>query len=541
MIRAMNDSSREPWRERLGTRTRTEAGEVANPERVLVPGLTLLSHPLPVRVGDIAWLPELLEGGSVEIGRGAPAFLPPRGGPGHPLGDACISRQPVRVEGVREGFVVHPSPGRNPVYLDGLALEEPRELPPAALDQGVGLAFGNRVALLLHRGQPLVDGPPAFGLIGESHGLQRLRRQVEAVADLDLPILIRGESGTGKELVAQALHRHGPRARRPYHALNMAAVDRNLAVAELFGARRGAFTGADRDREGFFQRADGGTLFLDEIGEASLEVQALLLRALESGEVQALGADRVRRVDVRILAATDADLEQACREGSFSEPLMYRLQGLEVRLPPLRERRDDLGRLFFHFLQLEMENLGEGETWRALRETGAAYVPARLLTAMAGHSWPGNVRELRNAVRERVVASRGRSRLRLGPWRPSPPSAQAEGATSAEERTPDTLPSTPPVHRDPSSVPPGRWRAALRRHRWNVKAAAREVGLSRASLYNLMEQSPDIRIAAELDRATLEAALERWEGDLEAASAELEVSLQGLKRRLKQLEREEEL
>src|SRR6185436_13729067 len=172
---------------------------------------------------------------------------------------------------------------------------------------------------------------------------------------------LRGETGTGKELLARAIHQASSRRAAPYFALNMAAIPASLAAAELFGAAKGAFTGADRRRVGYFGRAQGGTLFLDEIGELPADLQPLLLRVLENGEIQPVGGEETLRVDVRILAATDANLESAIEEGRFRAPLFHRLSGYELRLPSLRERRDDIGRLFIHFLRQELAALGEAD------------------------------------------------------------------------------------------------------------------------------------------------------------------------------------
>jgi two-component system nitrogen regulation response regulator GlnG len=191
----------------------------------------------------------------------------------------------------------------------------------SALDEGVVLELEERIVLLFHR-RP-APGPALaerFGLVGESAEIETVRQQIARVAPLPVPVLLRGETGTGKEVVARALHEHSPRAGGPFLSVNLAALPTSLAAAELFGAKKGAYTGAVHDQPGFFGRADGGTLFLDEIGAAPLEVQAMLLRALETGEIVPVGGQTVRRVDVRILGATDADLEEAIRNGTSALP-----------------------------------------------------------------------------------------------------------------------------------------------------------------------------------------------------------------------------
>ena len=278
----------------------------------------------------------------------------------------------------------------------------------AEVDRGVVLLLAGRVVLLLHRFRPVFpDSLPRYGLVGLSDSLLDLCRQVARVADLDVPVLLRGESGTGKELVASALHRASRRRDRPFLALNMGALPASLAAAELFGAARGAYTGAEHARRGYFRRAHGGTLFLDEIGEAPQEVQPLLLRALESGEIQPLGSEEPARVDVRVVAATDADLEQAVAAGRFRAPLLHRLGGYAIRLPPLRERRDDIGRLFFHFLREELAVVGEERRLADSGPNAQPWPPAAWIARFAAAPWPGNVRQLRNVARALAIDSRG--------------------------------------------------------------------------------------------------------------------------------------
>lgn len=213
-----------------------------------------------------------------------------------------------------------------------------------------------------------------------------------AVADSALPVLVTGESGTGKELIAQLLHDKSGRS-GPLVRVNCAALPEGLLESELFGHVRGAFTGALKDRPGRFEMADGGTLFLDEIGDVPLPVQVKLLRVLQSGEFERVGEARTRRADVRVVSATNRNLDEAMREGTFREDLYYRLAGLRLRLPPLRERPDDVPLLVHHLLA---RHAGE-----------AAEVSAGALRALRAYRWPGNVRELENALHRATVLARG--------------------------------------------------------------------------------------------------------------------------------------
>jgi transcriptional regulator with GAF, ATPase, and Fis domain len=228
-------------------------------------------------------------------------------------------------------------------------------------------------------------------LLGASVAMRRLFAFLEKVAASDINVLIEGESGTGKELVAAEIVAHGPRAERPFVIVDCGAISPNLVESELFGHVRGAFTGADRDRMGAFETANGGTVFLDEIGELPIEIQPKLLRALEAREVRRVGETRTRKVSVRVVAATNRDLDREVNRGRFREDLYFRLAVMSVRVPPLRERLEDLPILVRGFLA----SLNVPEAIELF--------PAHVMADLAAHDWPGNVRELRNYVERAVV------------------------------------------------------------------------------------------------------------------------------------------
>ncbi|AYO77440.1 nitrogen regulation protein NR(I) [Sphingobium yanoikuyae] len=236
------------------------------------------------------------------------------------------------------------------------------------------------------------DGLP---LVGRSPAMQEVYRTIARVLSNDLSILVLGESGTGKELVAEAIHSLGQRRTRPFVAINMAAIPRELIEAELFGYEKGAFTGAQTRTAGKFEQAQGGTLFLDEIGDMPMEAQTRLLRVLQSGEVTTVGGSKPVRVDVRIIAATNKDLPRLIEENRFRQDLYYRLNVVPVSLPPLRERREDVILLARHFLDRAAQ---DGLPRKALAEDAAQLL-------MAYH-WPGNVRELQNIMQRLAVLSR---------------------------------------------------------------------------------------------------------------------------------------
>ncbi len=266
----------------------------------------------------------------------------------------------------------------------------------------------------------------AIPLVGRSAAMQDIYRMLARLMQTDLTVMISGESGTGKELVARALHDYGKRRNGPFVAVNMAAIPRELIESELFGHERGAFTGAQTRASGRFEQADGGTLFLDEIGDMPMDAQTRLLRVLQQGEYTTVGGRTPIRTDVRIIAATNKDLRQLMRQGLFREDLFFRLNVVPVRLPPLRERADDIPDLVRHFLaRAELEGLP------------AKTVDGDALQALQRYRWPGNIRELENLVRRLTALypgdtiSAGMIDAELNPLQPSPPDA----ATMSEEES----------------------------------------------------------------------------------------------------------
>jgi transcriptional regulator with GAF, ATPase, and Fis domain len=234
-------------------------------------------------------------------------------------------------------------------------------------------------------------------IVGASEGMRRVFDTLDRLIETELPVLIEGESGTGKELIARAVHFNGPRRGKPFVSVNCAALPDSLLESELFGHARGAFTGADRAKQGLFEQASGGTLFLDEIGDMTTEMQKKLLRVLQEGEVRPLGSNRTVSVDTRLVSASHRDLAEMVKEGSFREDLFYRVNVLSVGLPPLRERREDV------------PLLAEALLARAARETGreVPLLSSEALAELVDHDWPGNVRELENEMRRLVVLCDG--------------------------------------------------------------------------------------------------------------------------------------
>jgi two-component system response regulator HupR/HoxA len=303
-------------------------------------------------------------------------------------------------------------------------------------------------------------------IIGRSPAMQRVLRLVDRVTDLRVPVLIVGESGTGKELIARAIHFNGPRRRGRIVSENCGAIPENLMESEFFGYMRGAFTGANRDQAGLFEQADGGTLFLDEVGDLPPDLQTKFLRVLEEGEVRRLGSKSVAPVDVRVVAATNRDLEGLLKTGAFREDLYYRLAGVVLEIPPLRDRREDIPSMVAHFIK---EVAGP--------DTSLRIEPAAMELLQA-YDWPGNVRELRNEV-QRLIALQAGGEIspehlsaRILQWRAPDLDAPPEGGIRAlvEDLERRVL------------------RASLLRHGWNKSRAAAELGLSRLGLRKKLER-----------------------------------------------------
>jgi two-component system, NtrC family, nitrogen regulation response regulator GlnG len=542
--------------------TRREGGEDSTakygpqtvaPALAPVANLTVIAHPDPERVGARVSLAELGSGRAVALSRNAPRFGLPGARAIAALDDRGLSRTPIWF-GAGEGRgAVRLRRGESSmaVLVDGEALAADRQVSAEEVARGVVILLGERVALVLHLGDAVPDwSGPRYGLVGESTRMQRLRRGIRQVAGLEVPVLVRGESGAGKELVAQAIHDASGRRGQPFVAVNMAAIPTALAAAELFGAARGAFTGAVEERAGYFSRAHGGTLFLDEIGEAAPEVQALLLRALETGEVQKVGSLEARRVDVRVIAATDADLQAQMDAGKFRAPLFHRLMAASLQVPPLRARREDLGRLLYGFLG---EELGAAERGR-LSADGAArpWLPAAVVARLAQLEWPGNVRQLRNCARAMVVAGQDAAEVSLDELgevlEAERPGARRRGDTtwpapsSAAPRERLDPPAQPaPAEREPAAPPAQRWcyRAAsevseeelletLRKHKWGMAATASALKISRTALYARIERCPRVRKGSELSAEEIERGLAEAGGDVDAAAMSLGVSRHAL-------------
>lgn len=483
---------------------------------------TVLWHTRMDRVGERALLigPP---GKEHELRRLAPLFGAPGAPVREPLSDLSVSRQPLHIQQDAAGATLHfARAGR--VRVAGQPLNGTLRVSNAALASGVVVELSAHVALVLHWVGLTPRSDLSFGLVGESDPLHGVRQQLARVARHDVPVLLLGESGTGKELLARALHDHGRRRGGPFIAVNMAAIPQGTAADALFGHVRGAFTGAAGPSPGYFGQAQGGTLFLDEIGATPTEVQATLLRALETGEVQALGAGAARSVDVRVVAATDANLERAVAEGRFSLPLFHRLQGYELRIPPLRERREDVGRLLRHFLEHEHG----GPPGQPSSEGTEPWLAARLVAELALAPLPGNVRELRQLARRLVIDWGDAARVGLT-------TLVSSGAPAGDAGVADQTRAAQALPRSAAPLSERELIDALERSEWRPGRAAALLGISRSRIYALIQRSPALGTAASLQPERIREELVACAGDIERTARALKVSPRGLLLRLRGL------
>jgi DNA-binding NtrC family response regulator len=325
-------------------------------------------------------------------------------------------------------------------------------------------------------------------LVGSSAPMQRVQKLIDRIAPTDSAVLILGETGTGKEMVARRIHDQSDRRNEPFVAVNCGAIPENLVESELFGHRRGAFTGADSNRTGLFEVANGGTLFLDEFGELDRAMQVKLLRFLESGEIRRVGDNEPAHVDVRIVCATNRELQQMVQRGQFREDLYFRINTFEIYLPPLRERLEDIPALALHLIARHLKRDSVPET----------ILPPETIRLLQAHSWPGNIRELGNVLEHALILSDGevlkpsdlpRSLQKSGVEDPRPSAGQLSAAPWRPVYT-----SSGPLKTLRQVEEEMIW-DALDRNRGDKPAAARDLGIALKTLYNKLTQIGEQRNA----------------------------------------------
>ncbi len=384
------------------------------------------------------------------------------------LTDPSVSSRHCSVRPTAHGFEVSDLGSTNGTVYDGAQITR------ASVPAGAVLALGATVIQLLPDEEAVVIPPSAAsrfgGLVGSSLPMRQIYGLLERASASNAPMLLLGESGTGKEVCARAVHDSSPRSKGPFVIFDCGAASESLLESDLFGHVRGAFTGADRERAGAFALAHGGTLFLDEIGDLPLRLQPKLLRLLETGTIQPLGAGRQQAYDVRVVAATHRDLRAEVDRGSFRGDVYYRLAVVEVHLPPLRERLDDVPELVHLFLERD-----------GVAVPSRTALASKNLDRLRAYTWPGNVRELRNAVARAVaLAPKG------APFAEMP---VLVGSTSASPRAPEVRADRPFSEAKAELVEQFE-RAYLRdlfaNHGDNLSEAARIAGIERKHLYRLM-------------------------------------------------------
>lgn len=517
--------------------------------------LTVAHHPDPERVGERVRLPLLsLAALRIAVGRAEPTFRAAGRSSATPLLTPFVSRKPLWLEGLGdEGVRVDARESGSKVEVDGRPVTSTLDLDAASIERGIVIQLGSHVVLVLHAEHdlPFSTGPLDERLIGQSEPILEVKAAITRVAQDRAGVLVRGETGSGKEVVAAAIHHLSQRRERPFVAVNMAAISSTLAASELFGHVRGAFSGADQNHDGLFVRAHGGTLFMDEVGDTPNDVQATLLRVLETGEVLPVGGRAPKSVDVRVVAATDADLDRAIADGRFRGPLFYRLAANEIRVPALRERRADIGRLIVYFLRRELATLGREVLLRAPEGDDTPWLRARLVARLVRYDWPGNVRQLKSICHAIALGSatpEGVSEAELDRLMP------ARAATSPGQPRPYVEVPEPVVKYDPRptietevAVPvrrPGRAPASITHDEleqvlasvdFRLSVAADHFGISRPTMNELVDKHPRLKRAQKLSLAEVQAGLAQARANNEPAWRMLGVSERGLKQRMKEL------
>lgn len=491
-------------------------------------GLTIIWHPDSKRIGE-----QFIAGtdaGVLELSRFLPLFRHP-GAEGLALGHGAISRDPLRlVRDAEHGIAVIPSGSRMVVELNGEEIHAAQLLSAAQIEEGQILGLGRTILLCLHWMRCLPKHNPVDGLLGVGSSAIVARDQIRQVAGTDLPVLLLGETGTGKEIAARAIHALSRRAALPMVTVNMAALNESLAAADLFGAVKGAYTGAQSARKGLFGEAEGATLFLDEIGNTPASVQPMLLRVLEGGDYRPLGAQHDLHSTARLIAATDQDLDS----DNFNQALLRRLESFVIHLPPLRARREDIGVLLQHLLQTNLQTSALGLT-----------LPHSLITEFACYDWPGNIRQLAHVLKRVMLAlqmgevPQFESLVKISPDRitSSFMSSVALTARSAPASEPAPVAATEAgmPRKKLTEFSEAEVLSAMQENDWYIQAAAQQLGVSRPSMYKLLETHSQIRRVEQIDLEEVRQTLEASAGDVERCAALLKTPSEALRRYLRGL------
>ncbi|MDF1564519.1 MAG: sigma 54-dependent Fis family transcriptional regulator [Deltaproteobacteria bacterium] len=393
------------------------------------------------------------------------------------LRDQTVSRTHAEIQLTERGYLLVDVESTNGTVLDGQRVERAYLAPGSNIKIGATILTFNAVDEEI----PIEAGHEGRlgAMVGESLAMRQAFGLIQKIAPMDVTVLVTGETGTGKELVARALHDYSTRKDGPFVVLDCGAIPPNLIESEIFGHERGAFTGAEKARAGAFERADGGTIFLDELGELRLDLQPRLLRVLENREIRRVGGNKVREIDVRVIAATNRDLQKEIQASNFREDLFFRLSVINVAIPPLRERRGDIEVLARHFL----------ESPRVIASRGRIDISDEALSALKTYDWPGNVRELLNVLERATTLNRG----------------EIIGLEDLPERIVQVdTPEGPPIEGDVEAMPEVSFKEAkealledferdyirniLKACGGNISEAARRSGLHRKSIERLAKK-----------------------------------------------------
>ncbi len=378
--------------------------------------------------------------------------------------------------------IIDTAPEKSSLNLDESYLQQLQNLVDiCSIALSNAILYSNELKKALHLRKALKSARAENVLIGQSPSFRTCIDLVKSYADTEFHVLITGESGTGKELIAELIHNQSTRKDRPFLAQNCSAIPETLLESELFGYKKGAFTGASRDKVGLFEAANGGTVFLDEIGDMPMSIQAGLLRVLQKNEIKPLGETRVRHIDVRIVAATNKDIKEMIAENRFRQDLFYRLSVLPVHLPPLKDRREDIPLLVRHFLEKEAIKIGILEK----------RVTTEAMQCMVAYSWPGNIRELENLIRYLMVTAEddyiefNNLPLHIREGNPGMESVQGTGtaAASTKELFEENLTRMTWPQLEKEYVI-----SLLKRHNWNITWAARTSGINRSTFASRMRK-----------------------------------------------------
>jgi len=508
--------------------TDTQKELTKNSQDSPIPMLIIQNHADLGRIGETCRMDGLLTGQVLQLARNQLDFCQAQSPIGTPLADPYLSRSPILLSALSSGEIkFDKAENKTPVTVAGLPVESSLLISQDQLSTGVIIELGKRVTLLL-KSFPNSQAKTGddFGMIGISSKLQLVREKLNHLKGLDGSVLIRGATGVGKELVAKAVYDVSSRTDKPFVKVNLGAIPPSLATSELFGVQKGAFTGADKDRKGYFAEANGGTLFLDEIGEASLEVQSLLLRVLESGEFYPVGSGKPKKVDVRLIAATDVNLAKLCQENKFKAPLLHRLENYEINVPSLSERSEDIGMLLLHFAEQQYQQMD-----RPFPQTKSdtPWITNEVMRSLLSYSWPGNIRQLKNIIHQLLIDNLSSEQLFLSEH-------LREKLIENDESKPESTfnKTAKQKKRKPNTVSREELVEELKNQLWELQATADQLNISRTSMYELMKQY-DIKSAHDLGIDEINLSYLKCDKDIDKMVLDLKVSKYGLKRRLKEL------